>query len=87
MRVIEKKTWPELFEKVKSKEKNFDVRLFDFRCSPGDVLVLKEWDPKTEKYTGRSLRRKVKFVLKTKNIEKFWDKSEIKKHGFQVVGF
>ncbi len=87
MRIIEKKTWPELFEKVKLRKKNFDVRLADFKCSPGDILVLKEWDPKLKKYTGRSLRRKAKLVLKTKDLETFWSKSDIKKHGFQVIGF
>jgi ribosomal protein S17 len=74
MKTIEKKTWPELFEKVKNGEKNFDVRLADFKCSSGDVLVLKEWDPKTEKFTGRVVKKKVKFVMKTKNLEKFWGK-------------
>ena len=87
MKIIEKKTWPELFEKVKARKKNFDVRLADFKCSEGDVLVLKEWNPKKHDYTGRVIKRKVKFVLKTKNLEKFWTKSDINKHGFQVIGF
>ena len=87
MKIFEKKTWPDLFEKVKNKEKNFDVRLADFKCSPGDVLVLKEWDPKLKNYTGRVIKRKIKFVLKTKDLEKFWNKKEIQKHGFLVMGF
>lgn len=87
MKIIEKKTWPELFQKVKSREKTFDVRLADFKCSKGDILVLKEWDPKTKTYTGRAVRRKVKFTIKTKSLEKFWSKTEIKKNGFQIIGF
>jgi hypothetical protein len=87
MKIIEKKTWPDLFEKVKSRKKNFDVRLADFKCLPGDILVLKEWDPKLSSYTGRVIRRKVKFIIKTKDIEKFWTKKEVEKHGFQVMGF
>jgi len=87
MKVFEKKTLPDLFEKVKNREKNFDVRLADFKCSPGDVLVLKEWDPKLKNYTGRVIKRKIKFVLKTKDLEKFWSKKEIQKHGFMVMGF
>lgn len=87
MKVFEKKTWPELFEKVKNREKNFDVRLSDFKCSEGDILVLKEWDPKKKIYTGRVIRRKIKFVLKTKDIEKFWSKKETQKRGFLVMGF
>jgi ribosomal protein S17 len=86
MKKIEKKTWPELFEKVLSGEKNFDVRLNRFKCEVGDILILREWDSKTKKYTGRVVEKKVSFVLKTKDIEKFWKKSEINKYGFQVIG-
>ncbi len=28
----------------------------------GDILLLKEWDPKTKAYTGRELERKVGYV-------------------------
>ncbi len=87
MQKIEKKAWPELFGKVLNGEKNFDVRLNDFKCKPGDILILREWNPKTKKYTGRSLKKKITFILKTKDIEKFWNKKEIKKYGFQVIGF
>lgn len=83
MRKIEKKTWPELFEKVKNGQKNFDLRLADFECRAGDILVFREWDPKTERYTGKSLKKKVTYVLKTKSL-KFFDKKEIEKYGFQV---
>lgn len=83
---IEKKTWPELFRKIKSGEKNFDLRLADFECYPGDVLVLMEWDPKTKKHTGNAIEKKVSCVLKTKDV-KFWPEEEVKKHGFQIIGF
>lgn len=84
---IEKKAWLELFEQVRLRNKNFDMRLADFNCKKGDILFLREWDPKTKDYTGRSLKRKVKFVIRTKDVEKFWKKTEIKKHGLQVIGF
>ena len=87
MKIIEKKTLSIFFEKVKNREKNFDVRLADFKCSEGDILLLREWDPKTQKYAERSIKRKVKFILKTKDLEKFWDKNEVEKYGFQVIGF
>jgi len=85
MRKIEKKAWPELFEKVASGEKTFDVRLNDFKCKPNDVLVLREWNPKLKKYTGRVLEKKITFVLKSKDFSKFWSRKEIKKYGFQVI--
>jgi len=81
---IEKKTWPELFQKVLSGEKNFDVRLADFECKTGDILVLREWDPKTKSYTGRNIEKKVTYVLKTKDL-KFFSKEDIEKYGFMVI--
>ncbi|OGM09539.1 hypothetical protein A2159_00095 [Candidatus Woesebacteria bacterium RBG_13_34_9] len=87
MTKIEKKAWPELFEKVLCGEKNFDVRLNNFKCKPGDILVLREWDPKIKKYTGRILEKKISFVITTKQLSKFWTKEEIQKYGFQVIGF
>jgi len=87
MRIIEKKAWPEFFEKVKNREKNFDVRLDEFQCNPGDVLILKEWDQKLKKYTGREIKKTIGYVLKTKNIEGCWKKEDIEKHGFLVIGF
>jgi hypothetical protein len=87
MRKIEKKAWPELFEKVKSGEKTFDLRLDDFRCKIGDILVLREWDSKRKMYTGRIVEKKITFVLKSKDVLKFWSEEEIAKHGFQIIAF
>ena len=87
MRRIEKKAWSELFEKVRTGEKTFDLRLDDFRCKVGDILILRESNPKEKKYTGRVLERKVTFVLKSKDVLKFWSEEEIAKHGFQVIAF
>lgn len=39
---IEKKVWPQYFEKILSGEKTFEIRLADFECGLGDVLLLKE---------------------------------------------
>jgi ribosomal protein S17 len=81
---IEKKSWPETFEKIMSGEKTFDLRLADWECKPGDVLVLKEWDPKTKKYTGRSVEKTVNYVLKTKEFKCFSQK-EVDQFGYQVI--
>jgi len=82
---IEKKTWPELFQAIQDGKKNFDVRLADFECKEGDILVLREWDPKTKDYTGRQIEKTVKYVIKTKDL-KFWPQEEVDKYGFQVIG-
>lgn len=81
---IRKKTWPEAFEKILSGKKTFDARLANFDCKPGDVLVLEEYDPKTKKYTGRKIEKKITFVLNTKT-QKFWSQSDIKKFGLHIM--
>lgn len=65
-------------------QKTYDLRLADFKCQPGDVLLLQEWDPKTNTYTGREIRKKVGFVGKTKDWE-VWPKAEIDRLGYQVI--
>ncbi len=84
--VIEKKVWPEYFKKIKSSDKTFELRLADWKCKTGDILILKEWDPKTKEYTGQEIEKKVTYVIKTKD-QKFWSKEEIEKYGLQVIGF
>lgn len=80
-----KKAWPKLFQDVFDGKKNFDLRLADWKCEEGDILILKEWDPKTKKYTGRELSKKVSYVFKFKTDKLFWTKEEIEKHGIQVL--
>jgi hypothetical protein len=82
---IEKKAWPELFQEFLNGTKNFDLRLADFSCKPGDILVLKEFDPKTQKYTGRVLEKKIIYILKTKD-QTFWPAEDVEKFGFQIFG-
>jgi hypothetical protein len=83
---IQKKCWPEFFQEVLEGRKTFDVRIADFECSPGDTLVLREWDPATGEYTGRSLERKVSYVLKTKG-QKCFPEDAVRRFGFQVIAF
>lgn len=84
---IEKKTWPEYFERILSGEKNYDFRLADFDCKPGDILVLREFNPESQTYTGRVIEKIITYVnkLKLKDIEKFWKKEEIEEKGFQII--
>ena len=84
MRII-KKIWPEGFEAVKSGEKKFELRLADFKCTSGDILVLKEWNPETKAYTGKEIEKQVSSVLNTQEMEKFHSKQEIEKHGLLVI--
>ena len=84
MAIIKKKIWPKYFELVKSRKKNFELRLADFKMKEGDILVLEEWDPKKKKYTGRKIRRKVKYVLKFR-LNDFGQKKEIEKKGLYII--
>ncbi|MFA6391334.1 MAG: DUF3850 domain-containing protein [Patescibacteria group bacterium] len=86
MKKIEKKVWPEYFQQILDGDKKYELRLADFDCQPGDVLLLKEWDNKTKKYTGREIEKEVTSILKTKDV-KFWNEEEIDKHGFQIISF
>jgi hypothetical protein len=84
--IIEKKIWPEYFQKIKDGTKKFELRLANFPVKEGDKLILKEWAPDTEQYTGRELEKTVSYVLKTKDVT-FWSQKEINRHGFQIISF
>lgn len=62
--IHELKTWNEYFEEIFMGHKTFEVRKADRPFSTGDTLILKEWDPDKETYTGRQLARNVGYVLK-----------------------
>ncbi|MFA6272136.1 MAG: DUF3850 domain-containing protein [Patescibacteria group bacterium] len=86
MKKIEKKIWPEYFQKIMDGDKKYELRLADFDCQPGDLLVLKEWDPQTKKYSGRKIEKEVTHVIKTKD-QNFWTEAEVDKYGFQIIAF
>ena len=83
---INKKTWMPYFQEILEDNKTFDARLANFDCKVGDILILKEYDPKTKKYTGRKIEKKITFVLNTK-LQKIWSQSDIKKHGLLILSF
>jgi len=47
---------------------------------------LEEWDPKKKEYTGRKIRRKIKYILKFK-LNDFGQEKEIKKKGIYILQF
>ena len=83
---IKKKVWPEYFQKILDGKKTYELRLADWECKEGDVLVLQEWDPEAGKYTGREAEKKVTYVGKTKNMN-FWPKKDVEKYGYQIISF
>lgn len=67
MKTHKLKVWPEYFELILSGEKRFEVRENDRDFKVGDHLMLREWNPATEKYTGSHIHRDVTFILKEGN--------------------
>jgi len=57
------KTWPEFFRAVKTGKKTFEMRLNDRNYQVGDVLILKEYEPFTEEFSGDYLIKKVTYLL------------------------
>lgn len=83
MRIIRKKSYSKLFEKVLSGEKTFDMRVADFDVRPGDILEQIEVGHDGVP-TGRKVRHVVGEVLRTKDIE-FWSAEDIERYGYQVM--
>ena len=59
----ELKTWPSYFNAVINGIKTFEVRKADRPFKIGDKLLLREWSPKTEQYTGAVLTRQISYIL------------------------
>lgn len=85
MTTIRKKTWQPYFDLVASGKKNFDLRLNDFDIREGDELILDEWNPEINEYTGRTISRKVTYVGQFKIDELFWPEEKIKEKGIQII--
>ena len=90
---IEKKIWPKYFERILNGEKTFELRLADFNIDVGDNLILRDYNPEKEKYTGRFMIRKVLNVAKfnfedIENLEIFngiYNLEQLKKFGVYLI--
>lgn len=82
---IEKKVLQEYFQKIIDGDKTFELRLADWECKKGDILVLREIDDKRN-YTGRIIEKEVTYVLKTKDVRLF-PQEDVEKYGYQIISF
>ncbi len=67
MKEVSKKILEKYFEDVKKGIKTFEVRKDEDDIQVGDILLLEEWkegDIFTSGYTGRCIRKRVKYVLR-----------------------
>ncbi|MCC2544905.1 DUF3850 domain-containing protein [Hymenobacter sp. BT175] len=62
-RTHELKTWPACFAAVETGIKPFDVREDDRGFQRGDALLLREYEPDSEQYTGRTVVRWISYIL------------------------
>lgn len=86
--IIEKKVMPKYFQAILDGNKNYEYRLGDFECNPGDILFLKEYDHDKKDFTGRSVQKTVTYVGKG-SLEDFlmWPPEDIEKYGLQIISF
>ncbi|MBU0978093.1 MAG: DUF3850 domain-containing protein [Nanoarchaeota archaeon] len=60
------KVWPEYFQPLWIGTKEFEIRQNDRDFQVGDTLLLKEWNPKTGKYTGREFPKRITYIIQGK---------------------
>lgn len=85
MTKIEKKIWPKYFKEIASGKKKYEFRLADFDVERGDTLILQEWDPESEEYTGRELHKKVTYTGQFDIKDSHWSEKEIREHGIHIM--
>lgn len=63
------KTHPEYFKAIESGEKTFDIRKDDRGYKVGQTLLLQEFDPEKQQYTGKELNYIITYILR--DVPKF----------------
>ncbi len=87
MATITKKINPEFFGAVLSGKKKYELRLNDEEVQEGDTLVLKEWSPDTQEYTGREVTKTVIYTRAFKIEDLHWSKEDIEEKGLRLMSF
>jgi hypothetical protein len=57
------KTWPHYFKEVVDGIKTFEIRKNDRDFRIGDVIILREWNKKTESFSGKEKRVWISYVM------------------------
>ena len=63
------KIWPQYFDAVSDGKKRAELRKNDRDYQEGDVLNLREFDPKTDRYTGRCVTAVVTHVQRIGELD------------------
>ena len=64
----ELKTWSSFYQAISDGFKKFEIRKNDRDFKVGDVLVLREYQPMQERYTGKSIKVRVEYILNGENF-------------------
>jgi hypothetical protein len=75
----ELKTWPKYFAAIRSGAKKFEIRRNDRDFAIGDTLILQEFDPDLDAYTGQVETRMISFLLTEEGLGVI--------HGYVAIGF
>ncbi|MDZ5759364.1 ASCH/PUA domain-containing protein [Carnobacterium maltaromaticum] len=62
MKVHELKIASEFFEAVKDGRKKFEIRKNDRNYQEGDILILKEYDPITQLFSGEAIKVEISYM-------------------------
>ncbi len=84
MAIIEKKCWLDSFEKIMNGEMKAEFRIADFSLHAGDSLVLREFDPKAKKFSGRTIEKKCVRVSKFNPLD-YYKAEDLKRHGCYLI--
>lgn len=57
------KTWTEYYNDIVSGVKKFELRYNDRNFKVGDVLVLQNYNKRTEEYEGEMIEKEIKYIL------------------------
>lgn len=72
MTTHELKTCPDFFCAVLSGEKTFELRYDDRGFRVGDMLILLEWSPAEQGFTGRGIKKRVSYILSSFALHPGW---------------
>lgn len=62
------KTWPRYFEAIVKGDKTFEVRKADRDFKVGETLLLQEFEPADNKYTGEQIEMQITYILEGGNF-------------------
>ena len=57
------KCWPQYFTPMEAGQKTFELRKDDRGFCVHDTLRIREWNPDTERYTGREVMKEITYIL------------------------